>query len=373
MDLSNLKELTSIGEALSAVGMLQNMYSSENTDEMKARGKLIRETIPKLIEANITHDFLYPINDLKVIGKDGVGRRSEIPWVRLHSIELSPRATAGWYVVFLFDTRGEKVFLSLNQGSTKFIDNSFVPRPKDEVEARSYWARKILGNFDFDFSDLCESISLKAQASNLGPSYEASNIYALMYDCSSMPRDQVIYKDVQAFLDLLSVLYSQDANGHYFSEEATSRFQNNYDSADTEFTRRTVSSGQGFYITSEVRALVEEYAMEAAKRHFENKGWVLEDCSSNQPFDYVCSQRSQKIFVEVKGTSSRGESIILTRNEVEHMTQHYPDTALFLLKEIEVVENELGEKQCRGGKAEVLLPWDIRKQKLKVISYQYFL
>src|SRR5215469_17265426 len=108
-------------DALKAVLDLQGEWSAENSQPMQQRGELIRNTIPALFKP------LCEQHRLSVEGRDGTGRKTRVPWVRLYDPRFSPSATEGWYVVFLFAADGSAVFLSLNQGTTKFLNGSFVP------------------------------------------------------------------------------------------------------------------------------------------------------------------------------------------------------------------------------------------------------
>src|SRR5438874_4801294 len=54
---------------------------------------------------------------MKIGGSDGKGKKTRVPWVRLYDPRFSPRATKGWYVVFLFAADGSSLFVSLNQGT----------------------------------------------------------------------------------------------------------------------------------------------------------------------------------------------------------------------------------------------------------------
>ena len=95
---------------------LQTHWESENTPEMRERGNLIRTEGPKWLRDLIGTNF-FPGIELRVEGRDGAGRKSKVPWIRIYSEKHSPSATEGWYVVFLYAADGSAVFLSLNQGT----------------------------------------------------------------------------------------------------------------------------------------------------------------------------------------------------------------------------------------------------------------
>src|SRR4051812_6866466 len=108
--------------------LLQPDWTWQNTPAMQRRGVLVRrdaaqwlrERLPQLAAAVPSG-----IDDLEVEGRDGTGRKTEIPWVRVHSASRSPSATDGWYVVYLFSAAGDRAYLSLNQGTTRWENGEF--------------------------------------------------------------------------------------------------------------------------------------------------------------------------------------------------------------------------------------------------------
>ncbi len=110
---------------------LQLDFSSENTPSMERRGQLIRNIIPQEMRTwkAVQFDAALPFKGrLNVQGRDGTGRKTFVPWVRIHSPELSPSAQKGWYVVYLFHANGDGVSLCVSHGSTSFNGRDFVPR-----------------------------------------------------------------------------------------------------------------------------------------------------------------------------------------------------------------------------------------------------
>ena len=61
---------------------LQKDYSSKNTDSMKKRGILIRNSLPEILES-FEHEIVQSAGiDVKNLTRDGSGNKTEIPWVR---------------------------------------------------------------------------------------------------------------------------------------------------------------------------------------------------------------------------------------------------------------------------------------------------
>lgn len=130
------------------------------------------------------------------------------------------------------------------------------------------------------------------------------------------------------------------------------------------------AKGQGFLQNTELRVAVEKYAMDAARRHFESEGFACEDQSKNHPYDFRCKRRQEVLFIEVKGTQTDGDEIILTANEVEFARSHKSQMGLFILRSIQVAEVD-GKFRLTGGEKRLVLPWDMDPECLKPQSYIY--
>ena len=72
-------------------------------------------------------------------------------------------------------------------------------------------------------------------------------------------------------------------------------------------------------------------------RYFANLGWsVITDVSRSRCFDLLCHHETDELRVEVKGTTSPGDRILLTRNEVTHARRMFPRVALYVLADIQL-------------------------------------
>jgi hypothetical protein len=132
----------------------------------------------------------------------------------------------------------------------------------------------------------------------------------------------------------------------------------------------TTSNRQGRATDPERRKAVELRAMDAAKAFLVNEGYCVADTSSFAPYDLVANKGGRRIYVEVKGTTGRGEEVILTRNEVEHARTHLGECVLFVLHGIEVEETTRGPVG-KGGMQRLVRPWDPAGGPLEPISYWF--
>jgi hypothetical protein len=127
------------------------------------------------------------------------------------------------------------------------------------------------------------------------------------------------------------------------------------------------AQSQGFTLDGKLRKALENLAMDAAKRHFRSRGYVVEDHSQNHPYDLRCTKGSNVLHVEVKGTQTHGEGVFLTRGEVEFANQHKGHMVLFLLHSIALSS----DGNPTTGQIRVVEPWDVDHGVLTPMSYQY--
>ncbi|MFA5823848.1 MAG: DUF3883 domain-containing protein [Thermodesulfovibrionales bacterium] len=133
----------------------------------------------------------------------------------------------------------------------------------------------------------------------------------------------------------------------------------------------TSQSGQGFKITPELRKKTEEYSVSKAIQYFKKHKYTVTNVGGAKSYDLDCFKDGDTLRVEVKGTQTTGDSIILTPNEVRNAKIH--KTALYVLHSIKV-DMVLKTYRLSGGEEKVINPWKITEQgNLKPLSYMYFL
>lgn len=117
---------------------------------------------------------------------------------------------------------------------------------------------------------------------------------------------------------------------------------------------------------------IEQRAMEEAARCYRECGWEVEDVSSRRGlgYDIRCTRNGEELHVEVKGVSTDGSEVNLTRNEVEHAREH-PRPVLFVVSGIEVSYADGGSPVASGGTARILDPWRLGEGELTALSYSY--
>jgi hypothetical protein len=95
----------------------------------------------------------------------------------------------------------------------------------------------------------------------------------------------------------------------------------------------------------------------------------FDETASRECYDYTCRKNGKLYYVEVKGTQTNGNSVILTRNEVDNAL-YYPDSSIFVLVSAVRVKDK-PQISVGGGQVTVREKWMPRKQDLKPIQYMW--
>ncbi|MHA7263495.1 MrcB family domain-containing protein [Arthrobacter sp. TMN-37] len=361
-----------LSDHLEEVLLLQSDWSHKKTAAMDRRGQIVRTEIPNWLRSNfnvLIRSVLWPEGDLETEGRDGTGPKTEIPWTRLYSGSRSPSATNGWYVVFLFSALGDRCYLSLGHGATRWDGVEFKPRPLPEMKESVRWARSVLRS-GLDHERLRQGILLDARRSPLGPSYEAGTVAAFEYLLDHMPSDDDILRDLELMLVLLSQLYIAEDIDPRAPGVPAPEVELVTDAVMAAAGKRRGRGRQGFGLTKPEQRAVERRAVDVVTAHYKAQGWKVQDVGDRESYDLRCVREGRQLFVEVKGTTSRGESVLLTKNEVELHRSEYPLNALAVVHSI--VLDPRGENPiAHDGELDVTSPWRLEDTDLTPIAYTY--
>ena len=124
--------------------------------------------------------------------------------------------------------------------------------------------------------------------------------------------------------------------------------------------------------STEVRRAVERHAMAVARKHYEDKGYVVDDVSSKEPYDLKASKGDEEVHVEVKGTRRHGSSVFVTKNEVAHARELAPPrrSALFVVSRIQIDASH-GPLVGAGGQWVCVDPWRPSDTDLEGLLFSY--
>jgi Domain of unknown function (DUF3883) len=132
---------------------------------------------------------------------------------------------------------------------------------------------------------------------------------------------------------------------------------------------RVLGRTQGFLLSPAVKRAVELHAMGRAIAYY-SREWDVEDVSADHSYDLECRRAQSVLYVEVKGSTSTGEVVIVTRNEVRHARSHHPDTELFIVSRIAVSHPET-EPLASGGVEHRHPGWMADDSRLEAIGFEY--
>jgi hypothetical protein len=368
-----------IGAQIQEVLELQKEYTSKNTPLMQRRGILIRKEITESLNKNsdrFKSKYEIAIEDLWVQGKDGEGNKAEIPWVRLGSKELSPNAMTGWYVVFLFSATGTNCYLSLGHSSMIYEGDSNEKRyskplaPELSAELMS-WGREKLQLDKISNSRLKFEINLEGSGV-LAEAYHRTSLCGFEYQITKVPQDDQIISDIEYLLELLSKIYLlQETDATIPGSESPEHQQATAAIAQAAGRDLTGPRRQGrSRLPQAHKKAIEEHAVEVAMKLLAKKGFTnIKDVGNNHSYDIAAKFEGTNFYIEVKGTMSLGEKVVLTKNEVLLHRQEHPNNALVVVSQIELDRSE--PPSARGGKILFISPWKIDDADLEALGYDY--
>lgn len=155
----------------------------------------------------------------------------------------------------------------------------------------------------------------------------------------------------------------------YVANYAGTTISSRMDQVQEDFlTAEFSSGGQGFQSDVEVRLMIESHAMATCKKYYSDNGYEVEDVSANRSYDFIIKRNGQSRFVEVKGTQTAGDAIVLTKNEVDLSRELGDSMILFIVHSI-----VMGKKTVKigSGVVSIIDPWQISDDRLTPISFNY--
>jgi hypothetical protein len=142
-----------------------------------------------------------------------------------------------------------------------------------------------------------------------------------------------------------------DRNAELNSEEATMVVQ---------------EQAAGFQSDPKIRKTIELHAMKEAQKALEERGFSkFENTSATKPYDFTCWRKATKLFVEVKGTQTLGKSVILTKNEIQHVKSHPDNCVLVIVHSVKLN----GKRIESAGTPVVTEKWDLTHGELTATQY----
>jgi hypothetical protein len=354
-------------QTLKKICNLQPRYSSSNTAEMKERGYLIRTELAGELRDRISSlqaAFDNIFDDLAVDASDGIGRKTEAPWVRLFSRAMSPNPREGFYLVIHFSADGSAIFFTLGCGSTVWKDGDLRPISDDELLKRTSWARAVIEQKWKTINPFKDEIKLGAKAPLPGTFEKATAIArgVKVEQLESIDIEQILFDAAQRLNEIYLAQMEQ--------RDVSPGERDAADIVEIVAPLRKQRRRQGIGLTAPERKAVELRAMELAAQHLNEIGYQYQDTSNNESYDFLANKNGAAIKVEVKGTTSDlCDSIMMTKNEVELHRREKGSTALIIVSGIKLIKSENGALAI-NGEVEALMQWDIDQWISSPIAYQ---
>lgn len=125
-------------------------------------------------------------------GSAGTSRFSQIPWVAVMNKSITTSKQNGIYLVYLFSSDSQRIYLSLNQ-DTKYLGSKKSKREIIELTGKLKEQYKSNIPYVVDMIDLTATTSTEKN-------YEHTNIYAIEYAVDEMPTQNEMLDDLKSFL-----------------------------------------------------------------------------------------------------------------------------------------------------------------------------
>ncbi|GAB2512549.1 MrcB family domain-containing protein [Nocardia heshunensis] len=368
-----------LGDLLDEVLQLQ-LPQNRSGDPKATTNLRRRELVEHEVEEWIRAELAPAYPQWKVKGSNGKGAPAEVPWTRFFDPVLSPKPGEGWYVVYLFGATGESVFLTLMQGTTIWdtTRKDFNFRPPQQLIQRVDWAHSVLTQAGLAPAQF-GAIDLHAKQ-KLGRVYQLATVHGIEYLRGAMPSEDQLRADVLQIGTMLDALYDIDDKTAYIpgddapeivdAELAADASAGNSKRQRPNTRKRKSSGGQGFQLDQAEKEAIEQHAVSLATEYFVTLGYKVEYTGNKESYDLVATKGTEKLSVEVKGTVSPGEQVIVTYREVEHHLAHYPDNALVVVHSIDLDRTQT-PPMAKGGVRVVHHPWKLDVAALTPISYKY--
>lgn len=300
--------------------------------------KLVVTRIPRLLRS-----ILGPKGDRYIVeGSTGIGRITVAPWVAVFDKSVTTSATSGFYLVYLFSTNLNRLYLCIGFGATQFTD-AFGEGKKSKQKLREA-VQKVRPLFVDVLPEkvLDNVIDLSSEKSPRHKGYENATIYCLdKYQVDSMPSDKLLashlFEAVNIYRTMaddplmpsvedLIISASTDTSGGSAREVSLIDFiprkaqkKGIAQGKHAPHRRSTQSAkvgraGEEAVVRAEIKKLQDcgqGHLVEKIQRHYENAEYPGWDITS---FDDV----GEELFIEVKATVGKSiSSVELTRNEWE--------------------------------------------------------
>lgn len=127
--------------------------------------------------------------------------------------------------------------------------------------------------------------------------------------------------------------------------------------------------GQGRRVDAKLRKEIEDLAQARLTKIYEDDGWTVEDLRHGNPFDAKATRAGEVIYLEAKGTVTRGDRVVVTRGEVDWARKHAGECVMGVLAGITLQAD--GSVDPNSGTMR-LYRWEPEEADLNPLDYDFY-
>lgn len=157
----------------------------------------------KLIDTNLfnTVNGNFDSEKYEIKGSCGNGNWTYTPWIGIFRKTETDAAPRGIYIVYLFNKKCDKIYLTLNQGSSS-IEHVYKKETINILNQTSLFWRKALTKYNNGFFVENNNIYLDDDSNSTAKAYQNGTILYKEYSKQNLPDNEIILSDLKKMLEL---------------------------------------------------------------------------------------------------------------------------------------------------------------------------
>lgn len=262
----SLKELFEI--------VMRNYVKARTSEPFKGNrmGDVFRREIPQEIK---NYDFI-DTDKYIVNGSCGKGNWAEVPWIAIMKKDVTTTTMQGIYIVYLFSNTMDRLYLTLNQGCTRLINER---GRKGAIEYMQNLAIKLRAEVNVSGWNKDDNLVIGNEF------YEKGTIFYRLYERGKLPDDEVIKADLKDLIQIYEACIQKLNEQPQQKQIGDSTYMENRTSIDLPY----------YNVSGELQRI---------KDYIKSRGFQYEDRVVE---DFYLSLKS-KPFVILAGISGTGKS-----------------------------------------------------------------
>lgn len=172
--------------------LLEYPEALENEDFRHEAARLIADIIPAELRNKL------PFDQISIRGSVGAGRMANIPWIGIFDERVTTDPGEGLYLVYLFDSEAESIFLTLNQGMTGLQDEYGRSNARTVLSTRATALSSKVDVDNFETGELSLTSELLTSRNNL---YGISSVCYREYTVPNLPPASRWIEDISRLVE----------------------------------------------------------------------------------------------------------------------------------------------------------------------------